>query len=140
MINRYPLIWNEVIARKLSIVIVICFFLVYLCKLYNLKYNWKLPLFTGVGILIASFLIIFSGVIPSEYENFDFSSDTEQRGLLYSWFCQKMESKFDVPVGYSKETANRLLRQFNSYTGVNDINVVVIMNESLSDYSLIPLS
>lgn len=135
--NRYPLIWNNDIARKLLIAATICALLIFTYRYYKLKYSWKPPFFTGLIMVIVSSAVIVSGIVPSSTEGFDFNSDAEQRGLLYSWYCQEKESHLEEPTGYSRESAQAILSQYNAIEGSNDVNVVVIMNESLADYSLI---
>ena len=82
-------------------------------------------------------VIVFSGVIPvAEKEDFNFTADSELRGLLYSWYCQAKNAKLDTPDNYSKEKAEAILEKYQEQHGSDDVRVIVIMNESLADYSL----
>ena len=136
--NRYPLIWTAEITRRLAISLLICAFLFFIFYYYKLKYGWKLAFFTGLGIFVISGAVILSGAIPSDgQEGFDFTMDTESRGLLYSCYCQAKRGKLGAPEGYSKEKAEEILNQYTASEGADDIRVIVIMNESFTDYSLL---
>ena len=136
--GRYPLIWNGEITRRLLIAAALCAFLIFLSRYYKLRYSKKLVFFVGLGLFVISCALILSGVLPSAAEDYDFSRDSETRGLLYSWYCQAKQSRLEEPEGYTKAEAERILAQYTPEEPRNDdINVLVIMNESLADYSLI---
>ena len=136
--NRYPLIWTAEITRRLAISMLICVCLFFIFYYYKLKYSWKIAFFTGLGIFIISCVVILCGFIPSDgQEDFDFTADAERQGLLYSWYCQAKRGKLEKPEGYSKEKAEDILNRYTSSVGTDDVSVIVIMNESLTDYSLI---
>lgn len=135
--NRYSLPWNMEITRRMLIVFVLCAFLLFIYRYYQLKLSRKPAFFVGLGIFAASAAIVLSGFIPSGGEGFDFSSEAEQKGLLYSWYCQAKESRLEEPDGYSKQAAEKKLAEYAAVSGNSDVNVLVIMNESLTDYTLI---
>ena len=136
--NRYFLIWNAEITRRLALSLLICAFLFIIFYYYKLKYSWKSAFYTGLGIFVISGAVILSGVIPCDgQEDFDFTADAERQGLLYSWYCQAKRGKLKAPEGYSKEKAEKILKQYEASEGADDIRLIVIMNESLTDYSLI---
>ncbi len=135
--DRYPLIWNLEITRRLFLAILVCAFLFLIVYYYKLEYSWKTAFFTGLGTFCLSFAIVVAGAIPSDTESYDFSTDAEERGLLYSWYCQLKEDRLTEPDGYSKAAAEIILDGFDKTESTADVNVLVIMNESLADYSLI---
>ena len=135
--DRYALPWNASIIMKVAIVIALCILLIIIYRFYNLHYHNRSVFIFGLILFAGSIGIIYSGIIPSEKEGFDFFSDAEQRGLLYSWYCQASESGIQKPAGYSRNEAKRILAQYNKRIGEDDVNIIAIMNESLSDYSLI---
>ena len=91
----------------------------------------------GLGFLAAGTVITFSAMLPHNPETFDFTSEAESNGLLYSWYCQYHESRLVAPEGYSKEHAEKLLSEYSPTDGSTDVNIIVIMNESLADYKLL---
>ena len=136
--NRYPLIWTAEIARRLAVSLLICGFLFFIIYYYKLKYSWKSAFFTGLGIFAISGVVILSGAIPCDsQEGFDFTADAESQGLLYSWYCQAKRGKVEPPEGYSKKKAEKILNQYPTSEGADDVCLIVIMNESLADYSLL---
>lgn len=58
---------------------------------------------------ISSSIIILSGIIFNCSEEFDFSSDAETKGFLYSWYCQAKNSRLEAPDDYSKDEVMSIL-------------------------------
>ena len=62
-------------------------------------------------------------------------------GLFYAWYCEYKNSELKVPDGYSPEAAEQILAGYSSDAADNGATppdrLIVIMNESLTDYSLI---
>ena len=138
--NRYLLIWNWELTRRLLIAAVLCVLVVLIARYYKLEYRKRTVFFTGLGLFAVGAIILFSGVLPHESEDFDFTSAAEQNGLLYSWYCQYHESKMTEPEGYSEARAQELLAAYEPTAGepgAEEINIIVIMNESLTDYALL---
>ena len=137
--NRYKPIWTSELTRRLVIVVFLCAFLVFVARYYGLRYRKVYPFITGLVFFTIGVSIIFSGILPHEPETFDFTSEAENKGLLYSWYCQYQESKLNPPEGYSKEQAIEILAGYTPEQSdpVQDINLIVIMNESLTDYGLL---
>lgn len=135
--NRYKLIWSYEITRRLFIAVALCAFLFFVARYYKLTYSKLAVSLTGVGLILLGTLTFYMGILPHSPETFDFTSETEKNGLIYSWYCQYHESKLVEPRGYSKEKAHEILAAYTPTEGSSDINIIVIMNESLADYSLI---
>lgn len=136
--DRYPLIWSMELTRRLGILLALFAFLILIYRYYRLKYSKKAMFLLGLGIFAASAVVVFSGLIPkSGSEGFDFTTRTEERGLLYSWYCQASSASLAAPEGYSSEAAEELLAAWAPTEGAEDVRVIVVMNESLADYSLI---
>lgn len=136
--DRYHLVWNMELSRRLIIAVALICFLVFIYKYYDLHTNTKHAFITGSVILILSLATILSGIIPSEREDFDFTVNAERRGIMYSWYCQAKEGKIKAPDGYSKDKAEAILKRYNATNASdNDVNVIVIMNESLADYEIV---
>ncbi len=136
--NRYPLTWSMELTRRLGILLALFAFLILIYRYYRLKYSKKAMFFLGLGIFAASALVVFSGLIPkSPPEGFNFTARAEERGLLYSWYCQASSASLAAPEGYSSEAAEELLAAWAPAEGTADVRVIVVMNESLADYSLI---
>ncbi len=136
--DRYPLIWSMELTRRLGILLALFAFLILIFRYYRLKYSKKAMFLLGLGIFAASAVVVFSGLIPkSGSEGFDFTTRTEERGLLYSWYCQASSASLAAPEGYNPEAAEELLAAWAPREGTADVRVIVVMNESLADYSLI---
>ncbi len=135
--NRYHLIWNMELTRRLAVAVALCVLLILIYRYYKLNYKWKLPFFIGLGLFLCGGTVLISGVLPHSPETFDFTSETEANGLLYAWYCQYQESGLKEPEGYSRQRAEEILSAYTPADGTEDIDIIVIMNESLSDYSLL---
>jgi hypothetical protein len=72
---------------------------------------------------------------------FNLNSFTEQYGLIYSWYCQYKQSEISGPDGYSTGKVSEILGRYSDGTeaDTNTLpdNIIVIMNETFADYSLI---
>ncbi len=137
VVNRYKLIWSSELTRRLVIVIGLCVLLVSIARYYKLSYRKRTVFFIGLGLFTVGALVIFADMLPHNPETFDFTSEAESNGLLYSWYCQYHESKLVEPEGYSKTKAEAILAAYEPTDGVSDVNIIVIMNESLADYELL---
>lgn len=138
VVRRYHPIWNGDLAYRLVLVIALAALLCFVYRKAGLNSSKKHVFLAGLGALIISLGIIVSGIIPSgSKEDFYFVSETENRGLFYSWYCQVQESRVEPPEGYSDEAAQAILGRYKETDGVNDVRIIVIMNEALADYSLL---
>jgi Phosphoglycerol transferase and related proteins, alkaline phosphatase superfamily len=135
--NRYKPIWSSEMTRRFAIAAALCMFLFFVARYYRIKNKRSTVLFTGLGLLAVGAFVIFTGILPHEPEDFDFTSQAENNGLFYSCYCQYHESGMTAPDGYSKERAEEILSNYTETAGESDVNIIVIMNESLADYSLL---
>lgn len=135
--NRYQFVWNSEMTRRLLIAGALCGFLTFLEKYYKLKYSKKAVCLTGLGFVAVGITVFFLGLLPHNHETFDFNTDAERNGLVYSWYCQYHEGKQEAPEGYSNANASDILSAYAPSDGDADTNIIVIMNESLTDYSLL---
>ena len=135
--NRYQPVWSSEMTRRLLIAGALCGFLTFLEKYYRLKYSKKAVCLTGLGFIAVGITVFFFGLLPHNFETFDFNTDAERNGLIYSWYCQYHESKLRTPEGYSNAKANEILSSYVPTDGNTDTNIIVVMNESLADYSLL---
>ena len=135
--GRYRPIWSFEMTRRLVSALALCGFLAFVAKYYRLRYAKKLVFLIGAGFFAVGALIIAADLLPHSPESFDTTLDTENRGLFYSWYCQYQEGKVVEPEGYSRARADELLAACSPTGGDTELNVIVIMNESLADYSLL---
>ena len=135
--NRYKPVWFSEMTRRFAIAAALCMFLFLVARYYRIKNKRSTVLFTGLGLLAVGAFVIFTGILPHNSEDFDFTSQAENHGLFYSWYCQYHESGMTAPDGYSKERAEEILSNYTETAGESDVNIIVIMNESLADYSLL---
>ena len=122
--------------------------LLFLCSRWlSEKQSKKENAVIGSVILCVS-LLVFAGDalfswIPdtTEYATgvFDVNKTTETDGLFYTLYNQYKNSRIQKPEGYSTETASYTMNLFSDESSGSDepVRIIVIMNESLTDYSLI---
>ena len=115
--NRYSLIWNWELTRRLAIVAVLCALLVLVRRYYRLEYKKRTVFFTGLGLTAIGLAVLFSGILPHNPEGFDFTTEAEQNGLIYSWYGQYMESRLEEPEGYTRQRAEEILSVYQPTEG-----------------------
>ena len=136
--GRYHLTWNPEITRRLVILLALSVLLLFLYHYYRPMLRKKHMFIMGLCIAAASSITIACGTIPDgEREGFNFTSDAENRGLLYSWYCQAKAGELKAPEDYSPEAAKAVLARYHATEGSNYVRIIAIMNESLADYSLV---
>ena len=138
--DRYSILWDIDNTKTLFFVIILCLIFVFVTVHYHVKQPKKPVVLHGMLSVLVSLVLFFSGAFPKEAESFDFTADTESNGLMYSWYCQYHGKKGIRPEGYSKDLANGILSRHSNAEGHTDVDVIVIMNESLTDYSQIGLT
>ena len=135
--GRYSPIWNMDLTLKLLIPCIACVFILLMKHAYKPEVPKLFVFLTGLIAAALSLVLAFTGVIPTEGEGFDYNQITEERGLLYSWYCQVKESRLQEPEGYSPEYADSILGRYTATEASGeDVDIIVVMNESLADYSL----
>lgn len=116
----------------------------YFCKKKELLF--KAPVgnrIAGLCLIFVSFLLFSflkaNTFFDTEKIKFDINEYTEEKGLVYAWYCQYVNSELVAPEGYSEAAVDELLSTFadDKTDDFEKINIVVIMNESLADYSAI---
>ncbi len=142
MASGYPLVFNAEIFLHIALVVLICVgYVVLLRRLFKsvdsspFFYNFL----TGVAVILLSLFELLFAQLPKDQMHFGLNNYTDENGLFYSWYTEFTESFVDIPNNYSSEYADSLLKEYitNSVQSDGNVNIVVIMNEALTDYSLI---
>ncbi len=68
---------------------------------------------------------------------FDINTFTQENGVLYSLFVELKQHVIDTPANYSQEQAKETLDWDGTASTENMPNIIVVMNESLTDYDLV---
>lgn len=144
--NRYPLTVNSNIVLKFILVIaIVTGYCILKSKLHRSEKSSKkqCSLICGIVFLISSLvwyeIIILDG-LPIKVPDFNINDFTVRNGLYYSLYSEYKLSKPEVPNGYSSEKAASILDRYKSDDETDSteaLDIIVIMNESLADYSLI---
>lgn len=147
--GNYPLCFSLEILLKLLLNIGVCTILIILeiktCPESFNKMKKKKALLGGlITVLPVAVLVVFTliGVIKINSPDFMMNNYTTRHGLFYSLYSEAVQSHLKKPEGYSKEETERIL---SAYLSDNDAvnssddpaHVIVIMNEALTDYSLL---
>lgn len=143
---EFAILWKVLFKVLLLIAIGVLFalFVKYFCKKKELLF--KAPVGNRIAGLILIFVsfVLFSflktnAFFDTEKIKFDINEYTEEKGLVYAWYCQYVNSELVAPEGYSEASVDKLLSAFvdDETDDFEKINIVVIMNESLTDYSSI---
>lgn len=144
--SEYSFVFNEKIARNLAFTVFFTCIACYLFhKLKKEKFSRKRKSLSGVFSFIISVLLIFgySEAFISKADNLilDENEFVSSNGLFVSVINEYMHSKPQKPEGYSRKKAQEILESYQSVEVSDNKNapdtIYVIMNESLTDYSLI---
>lgn len=140
--ENYPLIFTAEVVLKVLLVLVLTagYIVAYFMVKRRLMKGVPTALSNTVCAAIALVLFcvpIFAGQLTPRLFSFYVNNMTEEIGLFYSWFSQWRNSEVVEPEGYSAQYADGVLASYPAAEGGEPVNVIVIMNEALADYSLV---
>lgn len=140
----FPISISIVIRMAASIVITVGSVMI-INRTYDKSENYFKRIIIGLICLMASVgtvgLYIGSDIYKTNRLVWDETAYFESNGMLLAIFTEYLNSKPDIPDGYSTVEADAILEKYEC-DNLADIenapdNVIVIMNEALTDYSLI---
>ena len=141
--DRYSLTFSGKDAFVLAVVVAVNLLLIFVSRRSNKAKNKKEVGLVGAGVLAVSLALLISGTvwqwIPNPMvDSFDTNTSFDRAGLYYSLYGQLRNSRVTPPEGYSAEQAERILSRYEGQEEeIEPVRVIVIMNESLADYSLV---
>lgn len=141
--SRYPFTFTLEMAKLLLLTVLVTalvFYAVGKIKKEVLKY-------TPIRILIALILIVPLFPTLRFYSERKYGPDwneigyVNEHGLFLAVLIQGLNSSVEVPEGYSAEAAEQIAQKYAAETtppgGDMPVNIIMVMNESLTDYSLV---
>lgn len=147
--SNYPLIINLNIIVKFSAILIITVFITIFYIKYGKsekilpKYKIFDKCFLKCGISSAllsgifSFIFIFTDIIQYPVPEFGINLYTNKYSLVYALIGEYKHGKFDEPENYSEtEIASMNLDEVQDTEIDEPVDIVVIMNEAFTDYSL----
>ncbi len=111
-----------------------------LLRQYNDSQERKRKLYSSAATFcLALPLSVFTGIEKHCYGDikFDINTFTHENGVLYSLFVELRQHKLAAPAGYSEDTARETLAWDGDSNTEHSPNIIVVMNESLTDYDLV---
>ena len=115
-------------------------------KLCNREHFRRRKVLSGAALCATAFTLVaafhFGGVWKVEAVELDETGYYERNGLLFALYSEYVNSVIAVPAGYSDEKAAQILESYSDDDApvpavTEPVNIIVIMNEALADYSLI---
>ena len=149
--DHYKPVWNEDIKFNLILILLVVGLYVLLKFFLKIKIDpkaYRKAALIGliISIVLNSAMLVMVNTKKSAitmFNDFNHSDAVNEMGLICSLVLQneRMTSKTKLP-GYTKEKAKEVLDRYQSDDAAqiddkDKFNIVVIMNESLSDYSLL---
>ena len=145
MSGNYPLVFDARIGYRLLLTVLIVFLCCYAhhrLQLPRIKAGVKCAAGGSMAVLSCALFLLIRMCGGMEFEQLQFNEDLyiQENGLFYAWYCEYENSTIHEPDRYSAEYASEILTAYaeeeTEEKAVPD-NVIVIMNESFMDYSLI---
>ena len=144
--SNYRFVWTAVQWKQIFLIVALVVLFVAISKLEHLKPYPCQTRIAGASILLLLILILVEGTlfhllpIPYRFSGFDANKNVNEAGLVGYWYSQVVKRKAEKPEGYSSEKANAAIETYADDLFAEDfepVNIVVIMNESLTDYTLV---
>ena len=114
--------------------------LVFFCPAQKKRARLPLPVSGGAAVFIAAYCYAFfcTGMLPA-LGIFTQQWVTQRNGFLLNFTVAMRYSSVEKPEGYSEEIVLHLMEEYPGTPGdpeAQPVNIVVIMNESLGDFSV----
>ena len=143
--SGYDLVWTGEQWKQLLMIVGLSAFMLLLKEAAHKKETPAINRLIGGGLLGTLLLVLIGGnclgILPSDRTSgFDSNSYVQKMGLFGYWYNQARNSTVIKPEGYTAEGAEALLAAYTDEEAGKDtssVNLIVIMNESLTDYSLL---
>lgn len=139
--GNYPLVMNLNILYVFLIVIMINFliFAAFMKIEYRRFTEYRRSGFSfHIVIFSVSAVFVTGAVMVTEMPWFDINTYTSQLGLPAALISELKYSRVQKPNGYTGEKVERALLSYGTEnaTATDDVDIIVIMNEAWTDYSL----
>lgn len=146
--SNYSLIMTKTILVRLIISVLItavnCFLVIKFYKKKETKAFVKPVSAIVTAVLMGGLFTFYNtvgvkiGMVEEHVLTWDEGAYAAVHGIAYSFFCEYRNSKVMAPEGYSADAVKTIAEKYADNDGNEDIptNIIVIMNESLADYSL----
>lgn len=127
------------IARSVILLLLLACFLVFSARLPDRKESRHLVRMTSLGCAAFCAVGLFFGVAFSKnYLQTYGSNGARFNGMAYNLIVEMRESRVKAPEGYSAERVEKILSRYETVKSEEDTpHVIVIMNEALSDLSVL---
>ncbi|MBD5117461.1 MAG: LTA synthase family protein [Ruminococcaceae bacterium] len=140
--GNYPLVFNgSVLLVLLGVVILnaLIWFLFAQTEYKRFSSYKKSGIKFPLLFIAASIPILAATILSINAPPFSLTEYTSKTGLPLAIFSEYLNSIVQPPQGYTKEQAEKVLSGYTETAGgmSEPINIIVIMNESLADYSLL---
>lgn len=144
--GNYPLVWDSNILIHLLITLGVTVFAAAAIILLNRKKKKSLLKKSLISLIGAAALLLFFhhllvwkvAVLPMGWDEPEY---VRTKGLYFAMYSEYKTSKIKEPESYTQEAAREALQAYTDTKGDDaekqPYNVIMIMNESFADYSLI---
>lgn len=138
--GRYSFKVTEVMVRDtLFSVLLLTSTLALLRKYDDKEYKQKTLIRGATTFCIAFPVALFTNLEDHSDGDIKFNINrfTKENGVLYSLYVEAKQHGIDAPDGYCETTAQEVLAGYPLSTSSDKPNIIVVMNESLSDFDLV---
>ena len=139
--GNYPLVFNgKVLLTFLAVLVLnaLIWFIFAPTEYKRFSAYKKSGIKFSLLFIAASVPILAAAVLYTKTPQFNLNEFTSETGLPLAILSEYFNSKVRPPKGYTKEQAENVLSRYTETSGgiSEPINIIVIMNEALADYSM----
>lgn len=144
--SHYELIWGKTQWVSLVILVLMTMWLLFIQHFTPSRPNVFQNRVIACSTLLILIIVLVEGTIvhflptPQKFSGFNANQNVGEAGLIGTWYSQVIHRKTEKPEGYDKRIAKGILDRYEEATVwemSEKVNIIVIMNESLTDYSLL---
>lgn len=139
--KNYPLVMNWDIFRifLFTIMINVLIYAFFMKREFRKFKEYRKERFSlHIVFSVISAAVIFVVSLMADTSRFDINSYTESLGLPAALIAEMKYSRVQKPKDYSYENTRQILTSYGTESGhdAEEVNIIVVMNESWTDYSL----
>ncbi len=138
--GRYSFKITGVMVRDTILSVLLISTMLILLRKYDDKEYKRQTLFRGAITFCAALPVALFVNLEDHSDGdikFNINRFTKENGVLYSLYVEAKQHGIDEPEGYCEDTAQELLACSQPARVPNSPNIIVVMNESLSDFDLV---
>ncbi|MCR5499162.1 MAG: LTA synthase family protein [Acetatifactor sp.] len=140
-----PINLNVVVRLMLAVFVLVIFHYAIVRLEKKMTFVRKRRVFTAIALGIFAPILIFAGakfhLLAFNSLGFNEGAYVRDNTLLVAWVYEFYNSRIVAPSGYDPEMTDRIFAKYEATEEYDEAqipeNIIVIMNESLADYSLI---